>query len=53
MGNAVGSPLPLKRYGPVTTEPQGEASITATKRAPNSRRGKSRIEAIRGPSTKD
>jgi hypothetical protein len=28
----VGSPLPRKRYGPVTTEPQGEASITTDHR---------------------
>ena len=41
MGNAVGSPLPIRRYGPVTTDPiKGEATFLS--------KDKSMDEATRG-----
>ena len=47
-GNAVGSPLPLRRYGPVTTDPFGERLQSCHRLDATSRRGKSMAGAIRG-----
>ena len=50
-GNAVGSPLPLWRYGPVTTDPFGERLQSCHSLDVASRRGKSMAGATRGLST--
>jgi hypothetical protein len=47
-GNAVGSPLPLRRYGPVTTDPFGERLQSCHSLDVASRRGKSTAGATRG-----
>jgi hypothetical protein len=47
-GNAVGSPLPLRRYGPVTTDPFGERLQSCHSVDVASRRGKSMAGATRG-----
>jgi hypothetical protein len=51
-GNAVGSPLPLRRHGPVTTDPFGVRLGSCQTRTVTFGYGKSTARAIRGLSTR-